>query len=105
MTSIVSKMKVGIIGIGGVGSGIGILCAKGKHQVTFGVRDPNTDKVKEALKETPEATASSVAEAIANNDVIVIATPWNAVKTVIEENKWDGKVIIDAINPIGPGFS
>ena len=43
-------MKIAIIGIGNVGGTLGPAWAKAGHDVIFGVRDPNSEKVKTVLE-------------------------------------------------------
>ncbi len=50
-------------------------------------------------------TAVPIPSAIEQADIIVLATPWNAVSDVAHAvNNWQGKIVIDATNPIAPGF-
>ena len=54
-------MKIAVIGIGNVGGTLGPAWAKAGHEVIFGVRDPDSAKVKTLLEKTgPNARAAAV---------------------------------------------
>ncbi|MCC6604137.1 MAG: NADPH-dependent F420 reductase [Anaerolineae bacterium] len=99
-------MKIAIIGTGNVGSALGKGWAGQGHEVVFGTRQPESEKVQTLLAEVGEGvTAVPIPSAIEQSDIIVIATPWNAVADVAHAvNNWQGKIVIDATNPIAPGL-
>lgn len=93
-----NTLRIGIIGAGGVGTTLGQGWARAGHQVRYGVRDPGAAR-------PPGGAAVSVAEA-AQGDVVVLATPFGAAREALAAaGDLSGKVLIDATNPIGPGFS
>lgn len=100
-------MKLAVIGTGTVGSVLGRRWAAQGHQVIFGTRDPGSDKVQDLLAEAgSNAGAAPVAEAVASSEVVVLATPWPAVRDIVEGiTEWGDKIIVDCTNPIGPGFA
>ena len=94
-------MKIAIIGAGNVGGTLGQGWAKRGHAVTFAVRDPNDPKVQALLKEASGATAAKVPEAVAANDVVVLATPWDATEAALRgAGTLAGKVLLDCTNPL-----
>lgn len=99
-------MKIAIIGTGNVGSALGKGWASQGHEVVFGTRQPEREKVQNLLAEVGEGvTAVSIPTAIEQSDIIVIATPWNAASDVAHAvSDWQGKIVIDATNPIAPGL-
>lgn len=97
-------MNLAVIGAGNIGGTLGKRWAAQGHTVFFGVRDPGAQKVQALLVETEgEATAVSVAEAIAAADVVLLAVPGKAVDDTIaaHHEALDGKIIIDATNKVG----
>ena len=99
-------MKISIIGTGNVGSALGKGWASKGHTILFGTRQPESEKVQKLLVEVEVGgTAVSISEAIQQADVIVLATPWNVLAQVTQSvDDWQGKIVIDATNPIAPGF-
>jgi len=49
-------VKIAVIGTGHVGSVLGTRWAKSGHEVIWGTRDPNSDKIHALLKDRPERT-------------------------------------------------
>jgi NADPH-dependent F420 reductase len=99
-------VKIAVIGTGNVGGTLGRRWAEKGHQVIFGARDPKADKVRNLLEAAgPNASAVTPADAAAASDIVVLATPWNAVQQVIQSlGDLAGKVVVDCINPIAPGL-
>jgi predicted dinucleotide-binding enzyme len=95
-------MKIGIIGAGNVGGTLGQALAKAGHQVTHGVRDPADPKHRE-LKHGAVATVQG---AVAGAEAVILATPWNGSEAALKAaGDFGGKPLLDATNPIGPGFA
>jgi predicted dinucleotide-binding enzyme len=92
-------VKIGVIGSGRIGGTIGGLWVKSGHPVLFSSRHPDSLK---ALVDGlgPLARAGTVAEAIAFSDVLFLATPYNALAQLGQENPgaWQGKIVLDATN-------
>ncbi|MCL4870344.1 MAG: NADPH-dependent F420 reductase [Anaerolineae bacterium] len=99
-------MRIALIGTGNVGQALGVRWAQLGHEVIFVTRDPGSEKVQKILAEAGAGVrAMRVGEAAAAAPIIVLATPWNAVQSVIGSvPDWSGKIVIDATNPIAPGF-
>lgn len=95
-------MKIAIIGAGNVGGALGRAWAKAGHTIIFGVRDPAGGKTKPPLAEIGGAASSVVVpDAVRSAEVIVLATPWDAVPAVINAmGDLRGKMIIDCTNPL-----
>ena len=92
-------MQLGIIGAGNVGNSLATGWIQAGHAVTFGVRDPNAPPSGPA-----GATYASVADAARGADVVVLATPWQAVADAIgTAGNLAGKVLIDCTNPLRMG--
>lgn len=87
-------MHIGIIGAGKVGSTLGAAFSKAGHAVTLGVREPGK-----------HPGSVSIAQAVSSSEVLVLATPFAALNAVVESTgPLEGKVVIDATNPLLPGL-
>ena len=82
-------MKIAIIGKGVVGQAIGGGWSAAAHNVVYGVRTASM------------ADEAETARAAAEADVVVIATPWNAVADIVATTGGlAGKTVIDCTNPL-----
>jgi NADPH-dependent F420 reductase len=99
-------MKIAVIGTGNVGSTLGKSWAAKGHQIIFGTRDPNGAKVQDLLETAgSNASAAVIEEAVAAADIVVLATPWDATRQIVEAVAgWTGKIVVDCTNPIAPGL-
>jgi hypothetical protein len=95
-------MKIAIIGAGKLGGALGVAWAKAGHTIYFGVRDPAGGKTRPPLAEIGgRASSLVVPDAVRLAEVVVLATPWNAVPEVIAVmGEVRGKIIIDSTNPL-----
>ena len=99
-------MNLAIIGAGSVGGTLGTAWAqKAGHEIFFGVRNPQSEKVQALVRSLGgKARAGTAAEAAASADVIVLATPWNGAEATIRSlGDVSGKIILDATNPLAMG--
>ena len=97
-------MQITILGSGNIGGSIGQKWAASGHQVVFGVRDIQSDKVANLLSVIEgEAQVVPLQGAIADADVVLFAIPGSAVAdtAAMLGGKLDGKIIIDATNQVG----
>jgi predicted dinucleotide-binding enzyme len=97
-------MKVGILGTGDVGQRLGSGFISVGHEVMLGSRDSSNEKTKAwVARNGASASGSTFNRAAKFGEVIVLATLWsgteNALKLAGPEN-FDGKVVIDATNPL-----
>lgn len=98
-------MKITILGTGSVGKALGVRWTSKGHTILFGSREPGSEKVRHLLAEIPGSTAVSLAAAAGEAEVIILATPWTAIENVLAAvPSWDGKILVDATNPIAPGL-
>lgn len=99
-------MKIGIIGSGNVGGALGTRWAANGHSVVFGSRHPDSAQMLELVAKAPGSRAVANAEAVKHADVILLATPWDATKEIIDSlGDLSGKVVLDTTNPIAPDLS
>lgn len=97
-------MRIGIVGSGNVGGTLGVRWAQGGHQVLFASRNPESEEMRELTGRAGGASrATTVAEAVAGSDIVVLPTPWPATREILESaGSLAGKVLIDATNPLLP---
>jgi len=96
-------MKTAIIGLGNIGAQVANHLIAGGVQLI--VADHGPTKAAEFAKGSGgKARAASVAEAIAEADIILLAVYLNAAQQLLAEHrsKLAGKIIVDPSNPIGP---
>jgi 8-hydroxy-5-deazaflavin:NADPH oxidoreductase len=99
-------MKLAIIGAGNVGGALGTAWVqKAGHEIFFGVRNPQSDKVQALLRPLgAKAHAGTAAQAAAFAEIIVLATPWNGAEAAIRSmGGLSRKIILDATNPLAMG--
>ncbi len=90
--------NIAIIGTGNVGGALATNWSKKGHTINLGVQDVNNFKGKELLK-NENTSASSIKEAVAKSDVVLIATPPTAIFEIVEQmGDVTNKIIIDATN-------
>jgi predicted dinucleotide-binding enzyme len=100
-------MKIGIIGVGRVGGTLGKAWASTGHDIMFGVRTRDNPKGLALLDAIgARAKMSTVGEAAAFGDVVVLAVPWSAAQNAVRRaGDLEGKVVVDVTNAFAPGFS
>lgn len=99
-------MRIGIIGAGNIGSGLGTLFARKGHQVLFSYsRDPG--KIQRAVNEAgPNAQSGTPEEAARFGEIVVLAVGWEAVTEALKAaGSLDGKTLLCCVNPLTPDFS
>jgi 8-hydroxy-5-deazaflavin:NADPH oxidoreductase len=97
-------MEIAIIGSGNIGAGLARAWREHGHAVTFGARDPGDAKLG-ALTSELGARAATIAEAVAGAEVVVLAMPARAADEVAAAASFDGKLVIDCTNLVGPGMT
>lgn len=97
-------MTIGIIGAGNIGGTLGRIWAAKGHTLLYGVRNALAPNIQSILTELgAQATALSVKEAVLRSEIVVLATPWEAVGEVaFQLLDLPGTVLIDCTNPIRP---
>jgi len=94
------KIKIGIVGSGRVGGGIGSVWVQAGHEVMFSSRHIEHDKAL-ATKLGANAYAGTPREAAAFGEVVMISVPYGALPEVGKdlEALIKGKIVIDTCNP------
>jgi 8-hydroxy-5-deazaflavin:NADPH oxidoreductase len=95
-------VKIGILGSGNVGATLGKIWAEQGHDLTFGVRDPNAEKVKTLLNETTgKAQAATIADTAIAAEIVALTVPWESVPDVLKQaGALDQKICLDCTNPL-----
>ena len=100
-------MRIAILGTGAVGAALGMRWTQAGHAVTFGSRQPLSEKVLEVVEQCGAgAAALTYAQAVAEAEAIVLAVPWQAARqTLAELGDLRGRPLIDCTNPLLPDLS
>jgi predicted dinucleotide-binding enzyme len=100
-------MKIAFIGYGQVGSPLADHLQRLGHDVLLAAHNPNSESVKKALARNSSLRVSAPRDAVAQAEVVFLATPFQAndaaLKAVAEEIR--GKILVDCTNPVGPNLS
>ena len=89
-----------------MGGALGEAWARHGHEVFFGVRNPDSADAKALLHRCgPRARATFVDDAVREGEVVVVALPWPATKTVLESVNLTGKIVLDCTNPLKADLS
>lgn len=96
-------MRIGIIGTGRMGGGLGKAWARAGHDVMFSFsRDPQRLE-RLAADVGPWASTGSPADAARFGDAVMLAVPWAAVpEAVAAAGRLDGVVLIECTNALTP---
>lgn len=97
-------MNISIIGAGNIGGSLGKIWSAKGHSIIFGVRNPKSPKTMKSLEGLESvARVMFIKEAAEKSDVIVLATPWEAVPEVVFQiADMKDKILVDCTNPIRP---
>ncbi len=100
-----SQTTIAIIGAGNVGMALGRAFTERGANIIFGV--PQPEKYQTTVSALgPRASVTSTAQAIASSDVVILAVPYAALPAIAQSvSDWQGKILIDATNPLAPGLS
>lgn len=93
-------MHITILGAGNIGLAAGTKWKEKGHSVTFGVRDPQSQKAWNARNIGAEV--KTFQEAMEGAEVVLFALPFGVADEVIKNISadWENYVLIDATNPI-----
>jgi 8-hydroxy-5-deazaflavin:NADPH oxidoreductase len=99
-------MKIGILGSGNMGGGLGKLWAKAGHQVIFAYSRDESKLQQLATSAGANANAGTPLEAVSQSDVILLSV-WmpDLAAAVRAAGSLDGKIVITCISGLQPDFS
>jgi len=102
-----NTMKIALIGAGNVGAALAIQLANAGHEVVLAQSHEGSASVAKALDRSDKLQAKPIADAVAQADVVFLATPFGANESILAglKNELPGKVLVDCTNPVGPGLS
>src|SRR5687767_14728604 len=93
--------KIAILGAGNVGGNLGIRLAQSGYEVRFGLR-AGSDASEVLSKAGARASATNIADAVANADVVFVAVPGPAVIDAVRgAGSLAGKIVVDCNNAVG----
>ena len=96
------KMRIGILGTGGMADALGTQWLRAGHEVLFGGRDLGRAEV---LARRGGGLSGSLREAADfGTGAVLVALPWDVATEVIRQLPLAGRVLIDCTNPVGAGF-
>lgn len=96
-------MKIGIIGAGDVGGTLGMRWRQKGHEIMFGIRNRQSQKVQKLIELDKNLQFGEIRETVAFGDVIVFAVPWTSVEeTILIAGNLTDKILIDPTNPLTP---
>ena len=98
-------MTIAILGAGNVGLALAGAFTRRGEVVVLGV--PQPAKYAAAVAALGErARLTTTAEAVAAGDVVILAVPHAALAAIADSvDDWQGKVLVDATNPLAPGLA
>ena len=98
-------MKLAFIGIGKVGFAIANNLQKKGHHIIVANNNSNSESVKNALSQNSNFELMNIQDAVDNSEIVFLATPYHINQSVLENIKFNGKILVDCTNPVGPGIS
>lgn len=96
-------MKTAIVGLGNIGSRVARNLVEGGERIIVADRTlAKAERLATALGAA--ATPMTIAAAVAEAEVVILAVDLDAIKELLQRHRSDlaGKVIVDPSNPIGP---
>lgn len=73
--------------------------------MTFASRTPESGEMKALVAQSPGSRAASAPNAVADAEVVLLSTPWHVTRGMVTALNLQGKILIDATNPILPQFA
>ena len=98
-------MKISILGAGNVGMALARALLRVGQPLTIGVPDPA--RYADAVAALgPQATLTGSDEAVERGELVILAVPYPAALAIAQARAdWQGRVLVDATNPLAPGLA
>jgi len=99
-------MKIGLIGAGNMGSGLGKIWAENGHKLMFSY-SRNTSKLEKIAQSIgSDASVGTPAEAVRFAEVVVLCVPYGAVEDALKTaGSLEGKILFSVVNALLPDMS
>jgi hypothetical protein len=98
-------MKISILGAGNVGMALARALVRAGQPVTIGVPDP-ARYGEPVVALGPQATLVGSDEAVERGDLVILAVPYPVALAIAQARAdWQGRVLVDATNPLAPGLA
>lgn len=96
---------ISILGAGNVGMALARALLRSGQAVTLGVPEPA--RYADAVAALgPQATLATSEDAVERGEVVILAVPYTAALAIAERRAdWQGRVIVDATNPLAPALA
>ena len=98
-------MNIAFIGIGNVGFALANNLQKKGHKIIVATKNTTSLTVQKALNANGSLRVNLPQEAIDQSDIVFLATPFSANESILSELNFQGKILVDCTNPVGPGIS
>jgi 8-hydroxy-5-deazaflavin:NADPH oxidoreductase len=99
-------MKIGIIGPGQMGGGLGRIWCEAGHEVMFCGAGNIAEVTKQVGAVAPAARVGTHTDVAAFGEAILVACQWSDARDALAAcGDLAGKILIDIINPLSPGLS
>lgn len=99
-------MKIGIVGSGNMGGGLGKIWAKAGHQVIFSYSRDKGKLRQLAASAGENAKVGTPEEAVSQSDIVMLAVWVPSLAEVIQATgSLDGKIIITCVSGLKPDFT
>jgi hypothetical protein len=98
-------VKIGIIGSGNMGAGMGKIWAAKGHKVLFSF-SKDQEKLRAVAAAGPNARTGTPAGAVAFGELVLLSVPWSAVPEALKAaGDCDGRTLFSCVNCLKPDLS
>jgi predicted dinucleotide-binding enzyme len=99
-------MKIAVLGEANVGGTLGKAFASVGHGIFFGTQSDEKNKKLIDSIGSNRLSVSSVSDAVRSAELVVLATPWNVTRAVLQSaGNLTDKIVVDCTNPLKDDLS